>query len=142
MRRARPRWLDDESAEDVLLGLAQTFRELAAAIETFGQLVQGEAGPTRTVGVAHVQALREALDGLQEARARLDDLLMADSDSQLLELHAAVLSTVKRLMREMDLDERIRRQLRLLPGPAPTSFRERGTHGEQPALRAADDHTR
>jgi Aromatic acid exporter family member 1 len=108
------RWLDDESAEDVLLGLAQTFRELAAAIETFGQLVQGEAGPTRTVGVAHVQALREALDGLQEARARLDDLLMSDSDSQLLELHAAVLSTVKRLMREMDLDERIRRQLRLL----------------------------
>jgi hypothetical protein len=112
-------WLDDESAEDLLLGLAQTFRELAAGIDTFGQLVQGEADPTKTVSVAHVEALREALDGLHEARARLDDLLMADSDSQLLELHAAVLSTIKRLLREMDLDERIRRQVRLLPPTRP-----------------------
>jgi hypothetical protein len=44
---------------------------------------------------------------------------MADSDSQLLELHAAVLSTVKRILREMDLDERIRRQVRLLPPTRP-----------------------
>ncbi len=31
----------------------------------------------------------------------------------MLELHAVVLSTVKRLLREMDLDERLRRQVRL-----------------------------
>ena len=36
-------WLDDESAEDVLLGLAQTFRELAAGVDAFGQLVRDEA---------------------------------------------------------------------------------------------------
>jgi hypothetical protein len=112
-------WLDDESAEDVLLGLAETFRELAVGLDTFGQLVQAEADPTKAVSVAHVQALRDALEGMHEARARLNDLLMADSDSQLLELHAAVLSTVKRILREMDLDERIRRQVRLLPPTRP-----------------------
>ena len=111
------KWLDDESADDVLLGLATTFREMAVALDTFGQLVQREADPTKPVSATHVQALREALDGLHEARARLNDLVMTDADSQLLELHAAVLSTVKRLLREMDLDERIRRQVRLAHPP-------------------------
>ena len=75
--------------------------------------------PRRPVSAAHVQALRDALEGMHEARARLNDLVMADSDSQLLELHAAVLSTVKRILREMDLDQRIRRQVRLLPPTRP-----------------------
>ncbi len=106
------KWLDDASAYDVLLGLAQTFQELAVAVETFGQLVQGEADITRPVSLANPQDVRGALEGLHEARARLEDLVMADSDSELLELHAAVLSTVKRVLREIDLDERIRRQVR------------------------------
>ena len=70
-----------------------------------------------------VQALRDALDGLHEARARLDDLLMAGAAPELLELHAAVLSTVKRLLREIDLDERIRRQVRLLRPARPRLHR-------------------
>ena len=45
-----------------------------------------------------VQALREALEGLHEARARLDDLMTAACRPELLELHAAVLSTVQRLL--------------------------------------------
>ncbi len=121
-------WLDDESREDVFLGLAQTFRELAAGVDAFGQLVRNEADPAKRMTSADVQALREALDGLHEARARLDDLLMVGASPELLVLHAAVLSTVKRLLREMDLDERIRRQVRLLrptrprrgPSGAPT----------------------
>jgi hypothetical protein len=112
-------WLDDEGADDVLLGLAQTFREIAVGVDTFGQLVRSESDPAEPVNVAHIEALREALQGLYEARARLDDLVMADSDPTLLELHVAVLTTVKRLLREMDLDERIRRQLRLLRPPRP-----------------------
>ncbi len=107
-------WVDDESAEDVFLGLAQTFRELAAGVDAFGQLVRDEADPAKRMSSADVQALRDALEGLHEARARLDDLLTADAAPELLELHAAVLSTVKRLLREIDLDERIRRQVRLL----------------------------
>lgn len=107
-------WLDDESAEDVLLGLAQTFRELSAAVDAFGQLVRAEADPAERTTSADVQELRDALEGLHEARARLDDLVTSSTAPELLELHAAVLSTVKRLLSEMDLDERIRRQVRLL----------------------------
>jgi hypothetical protein len=138
-------WLDDESAEDVLLGLATTFREIAVSLDTFGQLVQSEADPTKAVSVTHVQALREALEGLHEARARLNDLVMTDADSQLLELHAAVLSTVKRLLREMDLDERIRRQIRLLPSTRPRvphpGARTAGTRSFVPPEPTADAET-
>jgi hypothetical protein len=107
-------WLEEESAGDVVLGLAQTFRELAAGVDAFGQLVRDEADPGKPMSSADVQAVREALEGMHEARARLDDMLLAGIPPQLLELHAAVLSTVKRLLREMDLDERVRRQVRLL----------------------------
>jgi uncharacterized membrane protein YccC len=107
-------WLDDENAEDLFFGLAQTFRELAAGVDAFGQLVRDEADPAKRISAADVQALRDALAGLHEARARLEELLVAGSRPELLELHAAVLSTVKRLLAEMDLDERVRRQVRLL----------------------------
>ena len=48
---SEPTWLDDESADDVLLGLAQTLRELAAGIDAFGQLVRNEAGPVDEPGL-------------------------------------------------------------------------------------------
>ena len=105
-------WLDDESAKDVFLGLAQTFREMAVSVDAFGHLVRDEAEAAKPVSSADVQALRDALDGLHEARARLDELLMAGIAPELVELHAAVLSTVKRLLHEVDLHERVRRQLR------------------------------
>jgi Aromatic acid exporter family member 1 len=125
-------WLEDEGARDVLLGLAQTFRELAASVDAFGQLVRDEADPAARMSTADVRSLREALDGLHEARARLDELLTTSSAPELLELHAAVLSAVKRLRRELDLDERIRRQFRLLPAPR-TRRRSRGQGtGDQP----------
>ena len=116
-------WLGEESAEDVLLGLAQTFRELAAGVDAFGELVRLEASPARQMSSADVRALRAALGGLPEARARLEDLLPTDSDPALRELHAAVLSTVKRLQREMDLEQRIRRQLQLRPPTRPRTAR-------------------
>jgi hypothetical protein len=63
---------------------------------------------------ADVRSLRESLEGLHEARARLDDILTSNTAPELLELNAAVLSTVKRLLGEMDLDERVRGQVRML----------------------------
>jgi len=128
-------WLDDDAAPDVLLGLAQTFRELAASIGAFGQVVRTEADPAKQTSSADVQALRETLDGLHEARARLDALLAGSTSPELLELNAAVLSTVKRLRRELDLDERIRRQFRLLPTPRPRLRQPRQGGGDQPPTR-------
>ena len=127
-------WLDHEGAEDLLLGLAQTFRELAAGVDAFGQLVRDEADPANRMTSADVQALRDALEGLHEARARLDDLMMAGDTPELLELHAAVLSTVRRLLTEMDLDERVRRQVRLARRTRPRRPRpDAPVPGDRPA---------
>ncbi|HET7386279.1 MAG TPA: FUSC family protein [Nocardioidaceae bacterium] len=112
-------WTGEDGARDVLLGLAQTFRELAAGVDAFGQLVRDDADPGTTMRAADAQTLRDALDGLHEARARLDDLLTSDTAPELLELHREVLATVKRLLAEMDLGERIRRQVRLVRPPRP-----------------------
>jgi hypothetical protein len=135
-------WLYPPSADDLLLGLAQTFRELAAGVDAFGQLVRDEADPANRMSAADVQALREALDGLHKARARLEDVLTAGAPSQLLELHAAVLSTVRRLLTEMDLDERVWRQVRLgfrprrpRPGAHPRRRPRPGAHPRRVAGR-------
>jgi len=53
------------------------------------------------------------MQGLPEARHRLEDLSTAVADPDLRELHATVLSTVKRVQRELDLEQRVRRQLQL-----------------------------
>jgi uncharacterized membrane protein YccC len=98
---------------DLFLGLAQTFREVAAGLDAFGQLVRNDATPTATLSADDVLALQDALEGLQEARARLEDLLTVEPTPELRELHAVVLSTVRRLLREMDLEQRLRRQLQL-----------------------------
>jgi hypothetical protein len=106
-------WPDDDTRADIVLGLAQTLREMAAGIGAFGQLVRDEADPTRRLTSADVEALREAITGLHEARARLEEQLSAGVAPEIVEPHAAVLSTVKRLLGELDLDQRIRRQVRL-----------------------------
>jgi len=107
-------WLDDEVAPDVLHGLAATFRDLAAGIDAFGQLVRDEADPRVRLTTEDVDRLRAPLARLHEARDRLEDVVTAGGSPELLELHTSVLSTVRRLLQEMDLDERVRRQVRLL----------------------------
>ncbi len=128
-------WLSEDPAEDVLLGLVQTFRELAAAVDAFGELVRLEASPARQMGSADFQALREAMNGLPEARGRLEELAMTETDAELRELHATVLSTVKRVQRELDLEQRVRRQLQLRR-PArtrPAPLRPHAARRRQPA---------
>ncbi len=127
-------WLAEESAEDVLLGLAQTMRELGAGLDAFGQLVRSEADPVEGPVVGEdARSLREALDGLQEARARLDDLATTASAPEVRELHAVVQSTVKRLLSELDLEQRLRRQVRLLrPGRPRPAYLPRPAPGRRP----------
>lgn len=114
-----PAWSEADRA-DALLGLAQSWREMASALDAFGQLVADEAGPAhRSERVeVDIDEVSEAREGLGEARARLEDALTSGSAGPQLELDAAVLSTVKRLLRELDLDQRIRREMRLAR-PAP-----------------------
>lgn len=125
-------WLEDEPAEDVLLGLVQTLRELAAAVDAFGELVRLEAAPARQMNADDFRALREAMEGLPEARSRLEELATVEVGPELRELNLAVLATVKRVQREFDLEHRVRRQLQLRrpyrprPGllrPSPTRSR-------------------
>ncbi len=110
-------WPQGEQAEHTFLGIAQTFREMADGVDAFGQLVKDEAEVAEHLGAADVQGLTSAREGLLEARARLDEAVVSGTDQDLLELHATLRSTVKRLLREMDLDQRIRRQVRLRPPP-------------------------
>jgi len=112
-------WPEGEGAEEAFLDIARTFRAMAAGVDAFGQLVKDEADVAERPGVADVRVLTEALEGLHEARARLDAALAGGTDQDLLELHATLRATVRRLLREMDLDERIRRQVRLRPRSRP-----------------------
>jgi hypothetical protein len=108
-------WPADEVGEAVGEVLRQVFLELADGVDAFGELVRVESRPGRGSATPQVHRVQAGLEGLHEARARLTELLLVDTDPLLLELHAAVLSTVRRLLREMSLEERVRRQLRLLP---------------------------
>lgn len=127
-------WPDDESARGVLLDLAQTLREMASGVDAFGHLVKNESEAVERISTADVEALREALEGLHEARSRSEELLAGGTAPELIELHAAVLSTVKRLLDEMDLDERIRRQVRLMRSTRPRRSQPRSPRsGERPA---------
>ncbi len=108
-----PAWFESEGAADVLIGLVQTFRDLADAVDAFGELVRLEAAPARQADSADFTALREAIQGLSEARSRLEDMSTAVADADLRELHDSALSTVRRVQRELDLEQRMRRQLQL-----------------------------
>jgi uncharacterized membrane protein YccC len=108
-------WPDDEVGVATIEGLEQVFRELAAGVAAFGELVRAESQPARRDVAAEVRNVQESLEGLREARARVSDLLLMDTEPVLFELHSTLLATVKRLLVEMNLDERIRRQLRMRP---------------------------
>jgi len=109
----QPAWLEADGGTDVLHGLTLTFRDLAAAVDAFGELVRIEAALAGEVDSADFSALRESMQGLPAARHRLEDLSTAAADPVVRELHTSVLSTVKRVQRELDLEQRVRRQLQL-----------------------------
>ena len=110
---ADPQWPADEVGIEVVRGLEQVFRELASGVAAFGELVRAEAQPEHHDVMPEIHRVQEALEGLHEARARLNEMLLIDTGPVVTELHVAVLGTVKRLLSELSLDERVRRQLRL-----------------------------
>jgi hypothetical protein len=123
-------WLDQESASRVLRDLAETFRRLAAGADAFGELVRHEGDLQVSLSRDDIARLQEAQDGMLAARARLDAALDEAWPADVVELYAATRATVRRLQHELGLEERVRRQLRLLPPrrvPTRSSVRRRST---------------
>jgi hypothetical protein len=112
-----PGWPDDEVGAAVLGNLEQVLRDLGAAIAAFGELVRAEAAPAAGDVTAQVDRVNDALEGLHEARARLSDLMLIETAPVVFELHVSLLSSVKRLLSELDLGERSRRRSRLRRPP-------------------------
>jgi uncharacterized membrane protein YccC len=96
--------------------------ELATGLISFGHLVREEAQPGTTQ--PDMDAVRTALDSLHEARTRIIDLMLVDArdDLSLGEMVVALGGTVERVLRELDLDERVRRSAgRTARRPTPLS---------------------
>jgi Aromatic acid exporter family member 1 len=104
-----------ELPEDVRAAVGLLLHELAAGVRAFGRLVYAEAHPGDDP--PEVDELRQALERLQDARGRVTELLLIDprGDTALAVLNFSMLATVERLLHELDLDERIRRQVRRSP---------------------------
>ena len=110
-----PDWPDDESGVAAATDLVQVLRELAAGVEAFGELVRAEAVSRELSAPERVHGVSEALRGLHDARDRLRGRIRLDSGPVLTELYVSLSTTVKRVLREMDLEERVRRQDYLRP---------------------------
>jgi hypothetical protein len=102
-------WPGTDVGPELEAAVAMLLQEFAAGIRAFGHLVRADAQPGHD-HPAETARLREASDGLQEAQARITDMLLADDDRGRNELNFALLTTAKRLIAELDLNEQIRRQ--------------------------------
>lgn len=116
--RRRESQPEDFGQDLQVIAVGLLLHELAGALRAFGLLVHVKAQPALLP--PEPAQLRAGLEGLKEARARLSELLLIDrrEDATFAELNFALLATVERLLRELDLDHRIR-FLEQRPTPAP-----------------------
>ncbi len=136
-------WLGEDSASDVLRDLAEAFRQLAGGIDAFGELVRHEGDVQVSLGRDDITRLQAAQDGMLRTRIRLDAALTEARPAEVVELYATTRATVRRLQHELALDERVRRQLRLLPPrrqPAREAIRRRSA-SDWPEPTGPDDET-
>ena len=108
---ARDGLLDDRA--EVLTDLALTFRQMADGVDAFGELVRNEGQVQSQLSAPDVDRLRGAVEGLHESVERLDARI-ASEPGDLLELFTHARMTVRRLLSEFDLGERVRRQFQLI----------------------------
>jgi uncharacterized membrane protein YccC len=118
-----PSWPVGDVGKILNSAIAQLLHDLAGGLGAFGQLVRAQAQPRQDGKPPDITQVREALVRLHEARDRVSDLLLVGGPPVVTELNFALLTTVKRLLSELDLDERIRRQLRLRPPTPPRAIR-------------------
>ena len=108
-------WLSEPGASAELRSLAQCLREMAAGVDAFGELVRNEGDVHADLSAGDVARLRTSLEDLHRTEDRLAAEIASSPSTEVLELRASQRSTVKRVLRELDLDQRVRRQLRLRP---------------------------
>lgn len=109
-------WPGGDHGEQLEGVIAVLLGEFAAALRAFGQLVRADAQPGHDQ-TPQIAGLREGLEGLLEAQARIGDLILTDDHPARSELNFALLAAAKRLSRELDIDERLRRQTRPRQSP-------------------------
>ena len=107
-------WPADDSSRDAAADVAEVLVALAGALAAFGQLVRTEATSTDLTAPERATEVHEALDGMHAARTLLFERA-ADQNPALAELYVSLGSTVKRVRRELDLEDRARRQDMLRP---------------------------
>ena len=103
---------DSEVGASALDGLADVWRRMAAGIDAFGELVRNEGNVQVELSRGDVARLRTTLDSLREVLAGSDDRLTAGAPPDVLELWSVTRSTVRRLLAELNLEARLRQQLR------------------------------
>ena len=98
---------------DVRSVFAVLLLDLAAAIRGFGAFVRSEADDAP---VSHPVQLEDSIESVRELRARLTDLLLVDprQDQNLWEVNGAMLSSIERVLTEIDLERRLRERDRRL----------------------------
>ncbi len=106
-------WLTEPGASAELRRLAQALREMGAGVDAFGELVRNEGAVRTDLSRHDVERVRTALDDLHRTKDRLAEEIASAPSTELLELRSSQRSTVKRVLRELDLDQRVRRQLRM-----------------------------
>ena len=140
-----PEWPAGACGEAAAVDLVQVLRELADGVGAFGELVRAEALSRELSAPERAHGVEAALRGLHDARDRLRDRVHLDTTPALTELHVTLSTTVKRLLREMDLEERARRQDLLRPAPRrawdPGALPKLRTHGVAQWTHGRSRHT-
>lgn len=101
-------WPRDDSSLDAAVDVVEVLGALAAAVAAFGVLVHMEATSRDLTAPDQITEVQQALDSMHSARTMLF-ARASDQNPALAELYVSLGSTVKRLRRELDLEDRARR---------------------------------
>ncbi len=112
---AEGEWRDDDAAEATLARVARLWNRMADGIDAFGELVRNEGDVQVELSTGDVARLRATLEALREEVAGLDAEIAGGGEPDLLELLSVARSTARRLLDELDLESRLRRQLTRTP---------------------------
>jgi hypothetical protein len=102
-----------EYAQDVREAFALLLTDLADCFGAFGRMVRAQVEQD---AVTESEELAAALTALREAQARVSEMLLLGprEDPVYWELNVSVLATVERVLRELDVEEYVRRRERHL----------------------------